>query len=129
VATAIFAAPAQENAVLRQDLSPKLVGISPQAPSLRENPPWVVHALETSLVASFYLGARQISVTTTQATALPEDISAFFDVSLDLLIIRDIEGRVLKASRSWLAQLGHDPKDMEGLKLLRLVHPGTCPAR
>ncbi len=58
---------------------------------------------------------------------LSEDISAFFDVSLDLLIIRDIEGRVLKASRSWHATLGHDPEEMEGQKLLRLVHPEDMP--
>jgi len=64
--------------------------------------------------------------TTTHAT-LAEDISAFFDVSLDLLIIRDIEGRVLKASRSWHAKLGHRPEDMEGQKLLRLVHPEDMP--
>ena len=66
----------------------------------------------------------------TQTTAhetLAEDVSAFFDVSLDLLIIRDIEGRVLKASRSWQTTLGHRPEDMEGLKLLRLVHPEDMP--
>jgi len=51
------------------------------------------------------------------------DIGTFFDVSLDLLVIRDLEGRVLKASRSWQTILGHDPEEMEGLPLLRLVHP------
>lgn len=64
---------------------------------------------------------------TTAHESLAEDISAFFDVSLDLLIIRDIEGRVLKASRSWQTILGHDPVDMEGQKLLRLVHPEDMP--
>jgi PAS domain S-box-containing protein len=66
----------------------------------------------------------------TQATIredLSEDIGAFFDVSLDLLVIRDIEGRVLKASRSWRAALGHRPEDMEGQPLLRLVHPDDMP--
>ena len=57
-----------------------------------------------------------------------EAIGAFFDVSLDLLIIRDIEGRVLKASRSWYAQMGHRPEDMEGQPLLRLVHPDDMPS-
>jgi len=59
--------------------------------------------------------------------SLAEDVSAFFDVSLDLLIIRDINGRVLKASRSWFAKLGHRPEDMEGQPLLRLVHPDDMP--
>ena len=55
------------------------------------------------------------------------DIGTFFEVSLDLLVIRDLEGRVLKASRSWQTILGHDPEDMEGLPLLRLVHPEDLP--
>jgi PAS domain S-box-containing protein len=58
---------------------------------------------------------------------LPVDIAVFFDVSLDLLVIRDLEGRVLKASRSWEAKLGHRPEDMEGQPLLRLVHPDDMP--
>jgi PAS domain S-box-containing protein len=72
----------------------------------------------------------RISVAMTQASIrndLSEDIAAFFDVSLDLLVIRDIEGRVLKASRSWRTALGHRPEDMEGHPLLRLVHPDDMP--
>ncbi|KPF79810.1 histidine kinase [Brevundimonas sp. AAP58] len=56
------------------------------------------------------------------------DLNTFFDVSLDLLIIRDLDGRVVKASRSWLTTLGHDPEDMQGKPLLRLVHPDDMPA-
>jgi two-component system, sensor histidine kinase len=66
-------------------------------------------------------------MTQTTHESLAEDISAFFDVSLDLLVIRDIDGRVLKASRSWFAKLGHRPEDMEGEPLLRLVHPDDMP--
>jgi PAS domain S-box-containing protein len=55
------------------------------------------------------------------------DVSTFFEVSLDLLIIRDLEGRVLKASSSWHTTLGHRPEEMEGLPLLRLVHPEDLP--
>ena len=56
------------------------------------------------------------------------DVSTFFEVSQDLLIIRDIDGRVLKASPSWFTHLGHRPEEMEGLPLLRLVHPDDLPA-
>ena len=64
----------------------------------------------------------------TTARGMPtEEITAFFDVSLDLLIIRDIEGHVIKASRSWETKLGHRPEDMEGQLLLRLVHPDDLP--
>ncbi|WP_269716943.1 PAS domain-containing hybrid sensor histidine kinase/response regulator [Caulobacter sp. NIBR2454] len=55
------------------------------------------------------------------------DASTFFDVSLDLLVIRDLSGVVLKASRSWQSQLGHAPEEMEGRPLLRLVHPDDMP--
>ncbi len=55
------------------------------------------------------------------------DVASFFDVSLDLLVIRDLEGRVLKASPSWRTQLGHCPEEMEGRPLLRLVHPDDLP--
>ena len=56
------------------------------------------------------------------------DVSTFFEVSLDLLVIRDLEGRVLKASSSWFTQLGYRPEEMEGQPLLRLVHPEDLPA-
>ena len=56
------------------------------------------------------------------------DLSTFFRVSLDLLIIRDVSGRVLKASDSWRTTLGHAPEEMEGLPLLRLVHPEDLPS-
>ncbi|KSB91363.1 hybrid sensor histidine kinase/response regulator [Caulobacter vibrioides] len=59
--------------------------------------------------------------------ALLVNASSFFEVSLDLLIIRDLRGVVLKASRSWETQLGHRPEEMEGLPLLRLVHPDDMP--
>jgi PAS domain S-box-containing protein len=55
------------------------------------------------------------------------DLDTFFNVSLDLLIIRDLQGRVLKASSSWHSALGHHPDEMEGLPLLRLVHPEDLP--
>lgn len=59
--------------------------------------------------------------------AMDLDAGALFDVSHDLLVIRDLDGRVLKASRSWLTTLGQDPADMEGRPLLRLVHPDDLP--
>lgn len=51
------------------------------------------------------------------------DIDSFFDVSLDLLIVRDMTGRVVKASASWFSTLGWTPAEIEGQGLMRLVHP------
>jgi len=51
------------------------------------------------------------------------DLNTFFDVSLDLLVVRELDGTVVKASASWLGLLGYRPDEIEGRGLLRLVHP------
>ena len=51
------------------------------------------------------------------------DLATFFDVSLDMLVIRDLDGMVVRASGSWQTHLGWRPQDLEGTRLLRLVHP------
>ncbi len=55
-------------------------------------------------------------------------IGTFFEVSLDLLVVRELDGRVVRASPSWETVLGHRPEEMEGLPLLRLLHPDDRPA-
>ena len=51
------------------------------------------------------------------------DLDTFFDVSLDLLVVRELDGRVVKASASWFTMLGYRPDEIEGRDLPRLVHP------
>ena len=51
------------------------------------------------------------------------DLNTFFDVSLDLLVVRELDGTVIKASASWLSLLGYRPDEIEGRGLLRLIHP------
>ena len=51
------------------------------------------------------------------------DLDTFFDVSLDLLIVRELDGRVVKASASWFTTLGYQPEEIEGRDLPRLIHP------
>ena len=60
-----------------------------------------------------------------EGSANPEnlDISTFFDVSLDMLCIRELDGRVVKVSRSWGSALGYRPDEIEGKPLLWMVHP------
>ncbi len=55
------------------------------------------------------------------------DLATFFDVSLDLLVIREMDGTVVKVSRSWRAAMGYEPHEIEGTLLLRLVHPDDLP--
>jgi len=51
------------------------------------------------------------------------DVSAFFDVSLDMLCIRDLDGRLIKLSRSWEDVLGYSLAELEGGAMLSLIHP------
>ncbi|MFN3669291.1 MAG: ATP-binding protein [Brevundimonas sp.] len=55
-------------------------------------------------------------------------IATFFDVSLDLLVIRELDGTVVRVSPSWETQLGWRPEELMGLPLLRLVHPDDLAA-
>ena len=55
------------------------------------------------------------------------ELSTFFEVSLDLLVIRELDGRVVKVSRSWETALGYTPEEMQGTRLLPLVHPDDLP--
>ena len=55
------------------------------------------------------------------------DLATFFDVSLDLLVIRDLEGRIVRVSASWASTLGYRPEELVGLAILTLVHPDDLP--
>ena len=57
------------------------------------------------------------------ADASDAELATFFDVSLDLLVIRELDGRVVKVSRSWETTLGYSPEEMRGAFLMPLVHP------
>jgi PAS domain S-box-containing protein len=59
---------------------------------------------------------------------LSRDMASFFDVSLDMLCIRDLSGRFVKLNRAWEAVLGHPLDQLEGQPLLPLVHPGDVAA-
>ena len=50
-------------------------------------------------------------------------LTTFFDVSLDLLAIRDLEGRFVKANQSWEVVMGYTPEQLRGMHLINLVHP------
>ena len=70
---------------------------------------------------------RETAVFAEPAPGVGADLSTFFDVSLDLLVIRDIEGRVVRVSPSWFQSLGYTPEEMQGVALLTLVHPDDLP--
>ncbi|CAN5489183.1 ATP-binding protein [soil metagenome] len=51
------------------------------------------------------------------------DLTSFFDVSLDMLCIRDMQGRFVKLSQAWEDTLGYPVAALVGAPLLPLVHP------
>jgi two-component system, sensor histidine kinase len=57
------------------------------------------------------------------AKAAADDLSAFFDVSLDMLCIRDMHGCFVKASPSWERSLGWSMAELVGTPMLSLIHP------
>ncbi|MDB5459882.1 MAG: multi-sensor hybrid histidine kinase [Caulobacteraceae bacterium] len=61
-------------------------------------------------------------------TSPTEDLSTFFDVSIDMLCIRDMHGRFLKVSRSWETVLGYTVEELQGAPLLPLIHPDDVAA-
>ena len=56
------------------------------------------------------------------------DLATFFDVSLDLLVIRDLAGFIVRVSASWASTLGYEPDDLVGRAILSLVHPDDLAA-
>ena len=57
-----------------------------------------------------------------------DDLSTFFDVSLDMLCIRDKAGCFVRVSQSWTTVLGWEADELIGKPLLPLIHPDDVPA-
>jgi len=51
------------------------------------------------------------------------ELEGFFNVSLDLLCIADLEGRFIKVNRAWGEILGYNPSELENKSFLDFVHP------
>jgi PAS domain S-box-containing protein len=58
-----------------------------------------------------------------EARETARNLTTFFDVSLDMLCIRDLEGRFVKVSRAWETVLGYPVETLEGISLVSLLHP------
>ncbi len=59
---------------------------------------------------------------------LTHELSTFFDVSLDMLCIRDLDGFIVMVSQSWETALGYRPDELIGTRVLDMVHPDDLPA-
>ncbi len=63
----------------------------------------------------------------TDGAALP-DLATFFEVSLDLLCIRDRSFRFVKVNQAWATTLGYSIEELEGQPMLSFIHPDDAPA-
>ena len=56
------------------------------------------------------------------------DFATFFAVSLDLMVIRDSDFRIVKVNQAWEAALGYTMAELEGRPMLDFVHPDDLAA-
>jgi PAS domain S-box-containing protein len=54
---------------------------------------------------------------------LARDLTTFFEVSLDMLCIRDKDFKFVKVNQAWEKVLGYSVAELEGSPMLPLVHP------
>ncbi|TCS14164.1 ATP-binding protein [Caulobacter sp. BK020] len=79
---------------------------------------------EDTLIASEARALRAAQ----SALETASNLSTFFEVSLDMLCIRDLEGRFVKLSRAWETVLGYSVEELLGAPLLPLLHPDDVAA-
>jgi PAS domain S-box-containing protein len=56
------------------------------------------------------------------------DLTTFFEVSLDMLCIRDMDLRFVKVNQAWESALGYSIAELEGAPMLPLIHPDDVDA-
>jgi len=56
-------------------------------------------------------------------TETARDLTTFFEVSLDMLCIRDKDFRFVRVNQAWATTLGYSIAELEGAAMLPLVHP------
>jgi PAS domain S-box-containing protein len=79
---------------------------------------------EETLIASEARALRAAQ----NALETSSNLSTFFEVSLDMLCIRDLEGRFVKLNKAWETVLGYSVEELVGAPLLPLLHPDDVAA-
>jgi PAS domain S-box-containing protein len=89
-----------------------------------------------SASSSFGATARRRRRTAAPATGAAQtglsdvarDLTTFFEVSLDMLCIRDRGFRFVKVNQAWEAALGYSIAELEGAPMLSFIHPDDAAA-
>jgi two-component system, sensor histidine kinase len=62
-----------------------------------------------------------------RGAAAEPDLATFFAVSLDLLVIRDSNYRIVKVNPAWETTLGYSMDELVGRPMLDFIHPDDAP--
>ncbi len=55
--------------------------------------------------------------------ALDHGLASYFEISLDLLCVRDRGRRINRVNKAWTDVLGYSVEELEGIEMISLVHP------
>ncbi len=80
-------------------------------------------AARLGLEFALHVQMSQHASVCTDPMALTPDFETFFTASLDLLVIRDAEFKIVKVNQAWEKVLGYRADELEGQPMLSFIHP------
>ncbi|MDR3509669.1 MAG: ATP-binding protein [Caulobacteraceae bacterium] len=80
----------------------------------------IAHHRAKEALAESEARARKAAVTERETA---RDLRTFFEVSLDMLCIRDMDRKFIKVNQAWEQVLGYSVDELEGAPMLPLIHP------
>lgn len=84
--------------------------------------------MKTDLDLESHVQPAQHVSSCSRPMALTPDFETFFAASLDLLVIRDAEFRIVKVNQAWEKVLGYKAEELEGQLMLSFIHPDDAAA-
>ncbi len=60
---------------------------------------------------------------TTQRRAAEADLKRFLELDLDLLVIGNFEGKIIKVNPAWQRVLGYSPEELRSINYFDILHP------
>lgn len=55
--------------------------------------------------------------------AFEHGLASYFEISLDLLCVRDLGRRINRVNKAWTSVLGYTVEELEGIEMISLIHP------
>jgi len=86
------------------------------------------NAQMVALAVGLYGADETVLRLRTDEMGTTRQLESFFDLSLDMLCIRDRDYRFAKVNQAWETTLGYSIAELEGRPMVDLVHPDDIPA-